>query len=163
MPSVSTVSTSVGFWVVLWIICTMLTPFFGSLSKISVGIISTDRQFYLFCLHCTESSLKVHLHGFWTFSRLTVFSTLIWRLKVSDEYWKIIVWSWLDTLGITEMKLAFCMLDWSSESVKVVNMFKTVISALVWTEVNFGLSTHWMSVEVQPIDCVALCGIRLFL
>jgi hypothetical protein len=79
---------------------------------------------------------------------------------------KILVSLWFDASGITEMKLAFCMLDRSSERVKDVSMFKTIISSLVWAQVNFGSSRHWISEEVEPMDlkdCVALCGMRMFL
>jgi hypothetical protein len=64
------------------------------------------------------------------------------------------------------MKLAFCMLDWSSESAEGVDTSKTIISVFVWEQVNFGSKTHWISLEVQSTDlkdCVALCGMRMFL
>jgi hypothetical protein len=60
----------------------------------------------------------------------------------------ILVSLWFDASIITEMKSAFYMLDWSSESAKSVNIFKTIISALVQAQVNFGSNTHWISLEV---------------
>jgi hypothetical protein len=54
---------------------------------------------------------------------------------------KILVSLWFDAFVISEMELPLCMLDWSSDSTKGVNTFKTIISVLVRVQVNCGSNT----------------------
>jgi hypothetical protein len=83
-------------------------------------------------------------------------STLTWipfeGSKLLTSTGKILVYLWCDVLVKTEMKLSFCILDWSSESAKCVNSFKTIICTFMQARANFGSNTYWNSLEVKSID-----------
>jgi hypothetical protein len=51
---------------------------------------------------------------------------------------KILVYFAFYASVITEMKIVFCMSEWSSGGSEGISTYKTISSALVWEKLNFG-------------------------